>query len=150
MNDAMAPRPRVLVTLMGDIDKDAARIKYGFLVKALERQLPVVAVHDTTLKGVERLLNALWVFHPNREIWRQRFYKNPAAFRARSRGAAALVRRFRGKADVVFQINTMFAYSDESDHRIQGKMTAQSSESDRRLPVVVRESSGGWFSGSGF
>jgi starch synthase len=100
--------PRVLVTLQGDVREAWARTKYGHILDALKRRLPVTGVCDTTLQGLPRLLNALWVIHPDRHRWRQRFYQNMPAFRARSRKAAAFLHRHREEADVVLQIGVLF------------------------------------------
>jgi glycosyltransferase involved in cell wall biosynthesis len=102
-------RPRVVGVLVGDIIREpGARTKYGLLFEALARRISVAGVHDATLGGVERLLNALRVAHPNRQVWRERFYQNVPAFGHRSRRAAAYLRSMRHQAEVVLQIGVLF------------------------------------------
>ncbi|HET9776030.1 MAG TPA: hypothetical protein VFP77_05645, partial [Gemmatimonadaceae bacterium] len=85
--------PRVVGVLVGDIvNEPGARTKYGFLFDALARRLPVVDVHDVTLRGMPRWINALRTVHPDPHRWRERFYKNVPAFQSRSRHAAAFLR----------------------------------------------------------
>jgi glycosyltransferase involved in cell wall biosynthesis len=100
--------PRLFVTLIGDIGREPpAQVKYGFLIKALERVFPVV-VCDATLRGVPRLINALQVFSPHRAIWKQRFYQNVPAFRRRSQKVARALRQQAGNVDAVLQIGALF------------------------------------------
>jgi starch synthase len=106
---SVAKSPRVLVSLIGDVDREIfSRVKYGHLIDALGRRLPVVGVHDASLRGVARWINALQVFTPNRKIWQQRFRKNLPAFRRRSQEAAAFMLRHQDAADVMLQIGVLF------------------------------------------
>jgi hypothetical protein len=97
-------QPRVLFALAGDIQRQAhARIKYGLFVDALARQGVQIIPYDTTLHGLDRVLMAARVFHPNRHIWRERFWKNIPAFEARSRHLADNILRQKN-LDLVLHI----------------------------------------------
>lgn len=101
--------PRIIATLYGDPDNHPeARTKYSLLFKALAQRLELVDVIDVKLKGRDRLRNALISFYPDRTFWRERFYKNPAAFRWRSERLAARLRPSQVQADVVFQLGALF------------------------------------------
>lgn len=100
---------RVIGVLVGDIDHASGpRTKYAPLFESLGRRFELVGVCDATLRGLPRWINALQVAHPNRRVWRERFYKNVPAFRERSRRAAALLRRMMERVDVVLQVGVLF------------------------------------------
>ncbi|MGB0388209.1 MAG: glycosyltransferase family 4 protein [Ardenticatenaceae bacterium] len=102
-------KPRVIGVLIGDIVRQPGpRTKYGELFKALGNRFELVDVYDATLRGMDRLINALITFHPNGQRWRQRFYMNVPAFRARSRRTASYLHSMQGKADMVFQLGVLF------------------------------------------
>jgi len=101
--------PRIVGALVGDIyHEPGARTKYGLLFAALSRRFPLVNVYDATLRGFDRWLNALLVAHPNRRRWKERFYQNVPAFRARSQQAARYLHSLSGQADVVLQVGVLF------------------------------------------
>jgi glycosyltransferase involved in cell wall biosynthesis len=100
---------RVAGVLVGDLHSSAStRIKYGLLFEAVARQYKLLGVYDASLHGLARLVNALEAFHPNRQVWRERFRKNVPAFRRRSRQVAARLRALHGQADVVLQVGVLF------------------------------------------
>jgi glycosyltransferase involved in cell wall biosynthesis len=112
---------RLVVTLYGDPSREpGARVKYGGLIAALEQHFQVVAVEDATLRGWPRFLNGLKVFHPSLHTWKERFYKNAAAFTTRSQRLAN--RLNKDQADLIFQVGVLF------DSRW---------ESGRSLPSVI-------------
>jgi len=101
--------PRIASTLVGDINQDnEARTKYGHFYKCLSQSVLILDVHDCTLRGADRFLNAIQVFHPNKAIWRERFYKNVHAFRKRSQRVARYLQLLEERADVVLQLGTLF------------------------------------------
>jgi len=101
--------PRVVGALVGDIVREPeAHTKYQFLFEAVRQHFPLVGVHDATLRGVARLINALRVVHPDWQRWRERFYKNVSAFQIRSQRAAAYLQSLQGQADVVLQVGVLF------------------------------------------
>ena len=101
--------PRVVGALVGDIvHEPEAHTKYQYLFEAVKQHFPVVGVHDATLRGVARLINALQVIHPDWQRWRERFYKNVSAFQIRSQRAAAYLESLQGQADVVLQVGVLF------------------------------------------
>jgi glycosyltransferase involved in cell wall biosynthesis len=110
--------PRVLVILPGDPHKGpGTRTKYGLLLDALAEQLPLFGVWNGDLWGSDRLRNALLSFHPDRRRWRERFYKNPGAFRRRSQRLADRLQAQAGSVDVVLQIGALFdSACAPSDH----------------------------------
>ena len=88
----MREQPRVMGVLMGDILRNPdAQTKYGLLFEAVARRFPLVDVYDASLRGLTRLVNTATTFHVDRERWRQHFYKNAPAFRARSRQIGAML-----------------------------------------------------------
>jgi glycosyltransferase involved in cell wall biosynthesis len=102
-------RSRILLALVGDIHHEpAARVKYGFFHAALERVYGSMDVFDTTLRGTARLVNSLRMFHPNPSIWRERFWKNVPAFRARSSLMNKRLLSSPGKIDIVLQLGVLF------------------------------------------
>lgn len=101
--------PKLVGLLVGDIVRDSvARTKYGLLFDALAQRFPLVGVSDVSLRGGSRLLNALTVVHPNKKRWKQRFYKNVPAFRARSRRARLYIDSLDDQADLIFQVGVLF------------------------------------------
>jgi hypothetical protein len=103
------PMPRVVGTLIGDINQGtAASTKYGLFFKAIGRCFPLVGVYDASLQGLDRLVNALRAVHPNQRLWRERFYKNVAAFEMRSQRVAAYIKSIREQVDVAVQIGVLF------------------------------------------
>ena len=102
-------RPRVLVALVGDVIQDPqTRTKYGTFLEALSRQCRVVGVYNAKLRGFSRLFNALLVWHPDKNQWRERANKNVAAFIARSRRVARWATSLQGQADAIVQLGVLF------------------------------------------
>lgn len=105
----MKAEPRVAGALVGDIFREpSARTKYSLLFECIGRRFPLIDVYDATLRGAARFLNAALMVHPNRRRWRERFYQNVPAFRARSKRAAAHLRKLEGSVDVLFQVGVLF------------------------------------------
>lgn len=100
---------RVIGVAMGDVENlPIARVKYGYLFTAVTQHLPVVSIIDAKLSGWQRWLNGLISFHPQRQRWQQRFYKNILAFRLRSGTVSRRVVQLRDQADVILQVGAMF------------------------------------------
>ncbi|GAB4481252.1 MAG: glycosyltransferase family 4 protein [Anaerolineales bacterium] len=100
-------RPRILLALVGDIERDiAARVKYGYFARALNQECGEVQAVDVTLRGLARWLNAARVFHPDFHIWRERFWKNIYTFAPRSRRVARAVKKHQPQ--VVLQLGAVF------------------------------------------
>ncbi len=98
---------RILLPLVGDIQKEAhARIKYGYFFDALSPYFKDVIPFDATLRGSNRLINALTVFHPDLRRWKERFWKNPAAFDMRSKMIANQIQK--KLPNLVLQIGVTF------------------------------------------
>lgn len=100
--------PRIFVSLIGDVNREAfARVKYGFFLNALQKKYDLV-IQDATLRGTDRLWNALQVFSPNRRLWKERFYQNNAAFKLRSKNVAAAIQNHADQIELILQIGTLF------------------------------------------
>ena len=101
--------PRLLIVMDGDIHNDPEMtIKYQPFINALGRRFPIAGVRDAGLHGLQRVLNAARVWHPDLKKWKARTVKNIPAFIARSKNAADWVRSMQGRADVVIQLGVMF------------------------------------------
>ena len=100
---------RVVGITMGDVvNLPVARVKYGYLLTAVAQHLSLVHTIDATLNGWNRWLNGLLSFHPQRQRWRLRFYKNTRAFRQRSQVISGQLYRLQNQVDVVLQVGAMF------------------------------------------
>lgn len=101
--------PSLVGTLIGDIvHEPGARTKYQYFFNEVARRFPLIEVHDASLRGLSRWINALRVVHPNRQHWRQRFYKNIPAFHARSRRVADYLKSLDRQVDVILQVGVLF------------------------------------------
>lgn len=105
-----SPDPvRVIGIVMGDVvNRPMASVKYGYFFTAVAQYLSLVGTLDAKLEGWDRWLNGLLSFSPQRQRWRQRFYKNALAFRQRSQALAAQLSQMQHQADVVLQVGAMF------------------------------------------
>jgi len=102
-------RIRIMLALIGDLKKDPfAAVKYGFFHDALETAFGSVDSYDATLRDVPRLVNAIQVFHPIPRVWRERFWKNVPAFKARSRKVANALRDRNPQPEFVLQMGVLF------------------------------------------
>lgn len=106
---------RVIGALVGDIvHEPGAKTKYGQLFELIGQQLDLVSVFDASLKGSDKWLRALKTMHPNRRLWREKYYHNSGAFRTRSERAAAYLISRQNDFDVVLQVGVLFdAYADQ-------------------------------------
>jgi alpha-maltose-1-phosphate synthase len=94
---------------MGNMEtKPSDRTKYGLMFEALGALVDLIEVYDTSLKGTERLVNAVQVFHPNRHQWRQRFYKNIPAFKTRSQRTTDYLVSRQNDFDLIFQVGVLY------------------------------------------
>lgn len=108
-------QPRLFVTLIGDVAREpSAQVKYGYLLAALKRKYPLV-VCDATLRGLPRIINAMQVFSPDRQLWKARFYQNVPAFKSRSRMVVEALRKQAGNIDLIFQIGVLYDACWEND-----------------------------------
>jgi len=109
--------PRIVATLVGNINQDPEAVtKYGHFFECLSQRVSLIDVHDCTLRGADRLINAFQVFHPNQAIWRERFYKNVPAFRKRSQGVAHYLQSLQEQVDAVLQLGTLFDSNWNNTH----------------------------------
>jgi glycosyltransferase involved in cell wall biosynthesis len=113
MNDQMDGKQlsslRVATALCGDIAEDPESIvKYGTFFEALGKRFSLKAVYNAKLKGLQRIKNIIFVWHPNQKKWRARADKNPDGFIVRSRQAARWVKDLEGQVDFLLQLGVLF------------------------------------------
>lgn len=102
-------RPSILGFLSGGLGRDpAADTKYGLFFRALGRRYNLVGIYDLSLQKYSRLLAAALNFHPNKRLWKERYYKNLYAFNQRSRTAKRIQNRFFGEVDFLLQVGVLF------------------------------------------
>jgi len=98
---------RVTGILIGDLKRQPGpRTKYGDFFDAIDCRFTLVETYNASLPAPSRWLNALMAFHWDQKCWREQFYKNPWAFRMRSRRVARHLRSV--EADIALQIGTLF------------------------------------------
>ena len=101
--------PRLLGFLLGGLGRDpAADTKYGLFFQALSRQFNLIGCYDLSLQGYSRFLAGALNFHPNRRMWKERYYKNLYAFNQRSRNAVRIQNSLLGEVDFVIQLGVLF------------------------------------------
>ena len=109
-------RPSLVASLMGNVQSQAInRTKYAYFFDALSEECDVVDVYDAGLEGMQRWLNAIRVFHPNKSVWRERYYKNLSAFLQRSKKTNEFLWQYEGKADLSMQIGALY---DSNIHKL--------------------------------
>ena len=101
-------RVRLSGVIVGDVERNpAAAVKYGYLFDELARSVCLVNIIDASLAGHQRWWNAARTFHPRRRLWKERFYKNVPAFRARSRQVQRQLERLDVQPDLLFQVGAL-------------------------------------------
>ncbi len=104
----MKQRVRVMGVMVGDIQhKPDMQVKYGAFFDALAHCFDVVEIFDANLQGLPRYWNAVQSFYPSLPRWKEHFFKNVAAFKARSRRTVAHLNRMEQCADVILQLGAM-------------------------------------------
>jgi glycosyltransferase involved in cell wall biosynthesis len=99
---------RVATVMVGDIHRmPDMRVKYGAFFDALSRRFEMVDIFDASLRGFSRYWNALHTFNPSVSIWKEHFFKNVPAFKARSLRTVAHIKELGSRADVVLQIGAL-------------------------------------------
>lgn len=78
------------------------------LFNALARHYPLVARIDTRLSRWQIGRVALATFHPSRERWQERYFKNIAAFKLQSRNSRAQLAHVAQPFDLVMQVYGLF------------------------------------------
>lgn len=102
-------RVRIIGALTGDIEREpGAQVKYGHFFNALEARFSIVGVFDASLKGTDRIINMLQTFHPQKRVWRERYYKNLQAFDTRSRRISRRIAQVQKEADLILQLGVLF------------------------------------------
>ena len=102
-------RTRLLGLLTGGGGKDPAdETKYGLFFQALGRHYQMVGTYDVSLRGLSYLWNGLMNYHPNRRLWKERYYKNLYAFAKRSRNAVRIQNHLLGQVDLTLQLGVLF------------------------------------------
>lgn len=102
-------KPAILGFFSGGRGRDlSANTKYGLFFEALARRFDLLGVHDVDLNGYHRLMSGVLTFHPNRKIWKERYYKNIYSFNKRSHNAAHIQNFYKKQADLVLQVGVLF------------------------------------------
>ncbi|MEI7845636.1 MAG: glycosyltransferase family 4 protein [Chloroflexota bacterium] len=105
----MSDSLRVVGAMVGEIHRQAdMSIKYGKLFQAVEERFDLINVFDASLTGMPKYWNAIRTFTPSLSRWKERFFKNPKVFQARSRRAKQYFHSLQGKVDVVLQLGALF------------------------------------------
>jgi len=105
----MSTKLRMIAVLAGDLKRQPdLRIKYGRFFEVLASSFELVDVFDTSLKGMQRWMNAARTFDIQRKTWKERIYKNVTAFDLRTQRAANYLRTRKGQYDVVLQLGASF------------------------------------------
>jgi len=109
--------PRIAILMTGDVVRNKTiRVKGKYFLDAIRDQLPIVDVYNTSLHGVSRFLNALQVFRPSYQFWRQRLHMNVPAFKKSSYRAAKYLKSLSEPIDVIYQDGVLFdAQWDHTD-----------------------------------
>ncbi len=109
MNNVRADLPRIMVALCGDVTRDPESIiKYGVFLESLGCRFSIPAIYDAKLYGLQLLISAIPVWHPDLNTWRARTHKSVDGFVRRSRGASRRIRGLRGQVDLVLQLGVLF------------------------------------------
>ena len=100
---------RLVGLLAGDLhhQKDM-QTKYGPFFAALAGRFDLLDVKDVSLKGFERWMNALRVFNPNFQKWKEHYFKNVPAFQIRSKNVSNYLERMQGQFDYALQVGVLF------------------------------------------
>ncbi len=102
-------KPRLAGFLATSLEYDpAAATKYGYLFRALEGRYNILDVYDVSLRGLNRLWNGLLTFHPQKRMWKERYFKNLYAFEERSRNACRIMRKAHNRFDIAMQVGVLF------------------------------------------
>jgi len=105
----MSQTIRVAGALVGSIyQQPDMAAKYGRLFKCIEQRFNLTEVYDARLGGIQRYWNACQTFTPSISRWRERYFKNPAAFEMRSSRAQKHFRTMQGRVDVILQLGALF------------------------------------------
>jgi glycosyltransferase involved in cell wall biosynthesis len=75
----------------------------------MERRSPLCGRLDASLTHAQRGLVAAATLRPDRNRWRETFYRNPLAWDLQSANSARRVHGVAGGVDIVLQIHTLFA-----------------------------------------
>ena len=85
---------RLLGFLADGLGRDpAALTKYGLFFQSLGAKFELLGMHEVSLGGYRRLLSGMFNFHPNKRMWKERYYKNIYSFKQRSLNAARIQER---------------------------------------------------------
>jgi glycosyltransferase involved in cell wall biosynthesis len=100
---------RFIGMLVGDLYRQPEmRVKYGAFFQAFAAQFELVDIYDASLRGLDRWLDAAQTFTPDRKKWKERFFKNAAAFDLRSLRAEEYLQKKKDQYDFVLQLGVLF------------------------------------------
>jgi len=111
--DSMLDMPGNLPRLVGAARGDPydARSTSGVprhLFDALARRYTLTARINTEPSSIQKYLLALATFHPTRDRWAQRYWKNLLAFKVQSSNCRVGLRRLNQSFDAVIQVHALF------------------------------------------
>ncbi len=89
------------------VSEPMARVKYGQLVQELELCVAGLQTVDSTLRGVDRILNLVRSFHPRPSVWRECSYKNSKSFLSRSTRVVKQLRAGSNRPDATLQVGVL-------------------------------------------
>ncbi|HEX5164854.1 MAG TPA: glycosyltransferase family 4 protein [Thermomicrobiales bacterium] len=98
---------RIAVALDGDpLATTAAGTKFGLFIEALRshREVHLVGVGDSTLRGAPRAVAVAAAWRPNRRRWKEHYRKNPLTFQLRSRQSRRWVAGLQPQPELLFQV----------------------------------------------
>jgi starch synthase len=101
---------RILGAGLEEIPRDErSTARFATVYHALGRRFDVVGSMRPSVPSVGDHVNMLLHFHPKREAWRVRAGFNEWRFRRRSESIERQLESWRGRYDVIFQLQTLFA-----------------------------------------
>jgi glycosyltransferase involved in cell wall biosynthesis len=103
-------RVRVLGAALEEIPRDErTAARFATVYHALGRRFDLVGSVRPEVPGVGDFVNTLVHFHPSRDGWRARAGFNEWRFRHRTESIERQLEEWRGRYDLIFQLQTLFA-----------------------------------------
>lgn len=99
----------VFCAVFGDVEAQGSiAVKLRKFFECLNERFLVTEIFDASLQGRDRYLGMLSTFHPDRDIWRQRFYKSTWTFDRRSQRVRKRIASLKKRPAAVLQVGAMF------------------------------------------
>ena len=100
-------RLRVAVLLQG-LGRGLQGVKYAGLIEALKALYPLLEVWDVEPGKISRLIALGRSFHPDRSVWRARYYSHPATFNQRTAAFNRMLAARRADVDAFLQVGVLY------------------------------------------